>query len=180
MAKRLPRQVEDARPDDDGPDPQSIRLEDKTLEELTPKDLASNSKLQAVVETKLSQQYLNERITKLQSKLDEVESHNRSLCDVQRADGERYRDLSMEIAQLRQARTYARVLVRDGTVSLALGGIIAGTASLVNSQAWRLTATGLGWGVIIMAIWMYKMTQRNIWPAPPPPDDQQSHREETA
>lgn len=164
MPKKLPRQVENVSADATSSESDEVSLERNKLDELTPRDLAGSAPLRAVVESKLSQQYLNERIGKLQGKLDAVESHNRELHEIQRSDAAASREQLRELTELRQAGRYAQLLVRDGTVALALGGILVSSASLFADQSIRLLITGFGWGIIILAVWIYKMMNRNIWP----------------
>lgn len=112
---------------------------------------------------KLPQQAENVRADSTDSDSDEV-SLNRELYDIQRSDAVEAREQLRELTELRQAARYAQLLVRDGTVALALGGILVSSASLFTEQSIRLLMTGFGWGVIILAVWIYKMMHRNIWP----------------
>jgi hypothetical protein len=127
-------------------------------------DMVSKAGLRAVVVAERDREALIERIGVLQTKLDAVESARDEQVFGRQSEAKRLEDQAATIATLRQAERMGKVLYRDGTIAIALGGIIVGIASLVNIPIMRWVIAGTGTGVVVFALWICKMTQRNIWP----------------
>jgi hypothetical protein len=165
--RRVPQQAE--RPTEEAST--GVELERQTLAGYSLSELGSKSALRAAVYHEQSVRQLNERIGVLQTKLDASEQRCESLVDQRNRDGSRLEYQATDLAELRHAERTSKLLFRDGTISLAIGSVLVSVAGLFAHPAVRWTIAGTGGGMIVVALWICKMIQRNIWPAKRPISD---------
>lgn len=164
---RVPPQAEQP----SGADEVPLQLERETLENYPLAEVAGRAALRAVISHERNLSDLKQRIEVLQTKLDASEEEGRELNASLRDAGDTVRKLTGRVAQLEQAERAAKLLTRDGTVALALGGIAVSMGGLFSIEELRYVVAALGVGVIVMAFWICKIMQRNIWPVPKVTDD---------
>lgn len=123
----------------------SVSLESDTLERQ-----AKSASYRDVHERSQHLVSLNRRIDVLQGKLDARE--------------EELRDTLPRLAKLAQASKVSKVLVRDGTIILAVGGGLVSASSLFIDGGIRFLLAGGGGALLMCGLWVAKILNRNAWP----------------
>jgi hypothetical protein len=124
----------------------SIREEEDTLDKQ-----AKSATYRDAHERKQHLESLYRRIDVLQSKLDKSEDQIQKYLP--------------RLAQLEHACCVSQVLVRDGTIILAVGGAFIGYGSLfANDPLIRFAMGGVGVGLTMTGLWIAKILNRNSWP----------------
>lgn len=112
---------------------------------------AKSSTLREVVERQKHNDSNEKRLSVLQSKLDIAEA--------------KIAELLPRNAELESSVRMSRVLVRDGTVVLAIAGILVGWASLVEQREYRYLIAGFGTAFLVLGLWICKIMNRNAFPS---------------
>ena len=126
---------------------------DQNFEQLDESTLEKQAKSAAHRDAHERKQHLdslNRRIEVLQQKLDSRESD--------------LREILPKLARLERSEQISKVLVRDGTVILAIGGVLVSAGSLFAEGPLRFVIAGLGGGILICGLWICKLLNQNVWP----------------
>src|SRR5438445_272944 len=83
---------------------------------------------------------------------------------------DRCNELAPRVAELEHAERVAKVLIRDGSIISIVGGSIISFAGLFGAEITRFPVCGIGGGLMITGLWVFKLTARWAWPPKRPTD----------